>query len=172
MKRDDAGFTLAELLVAITIMGIITVVMGQSMLLGFSTYAQTDTLLKDSHGKQMLATYFMRDVQNATQVDSTSGSCVPASESIVVALPATDVQGTAIVASYSYAGGTLIRHVCGASPDPAQIVATGLTAVPTYFCFAAYAASPAPIACNGAPVVRLSLVTGTGAYTDDGRRRT
>ncbi len=172
MKRGDAGFTLAELLVAITIMGTIMVVMGQSIVLGFSTFTDTEKLLKDSHGKQMLAAYFLRDVQNATQVDSTSGSCVPATESIVVSLTATDISGSAIVAVYSYGAGTLVRHICGGSGDPAQPVATGLTAVPTYVCFAAYAATPTPIACNGAPVVRLSLVTATGAYTEDGRRRT
>ncbi|MDQ1725570.1 MAG: hypothetical protein QOG52_2598 [Frankiaceae bacterium] len=169
MRRGDSGFTLAELLVSITIIGVVMGVMGQAIRMGYSTFSQTDQMLRDSHGKQMLAAYFTRDVQDATTADTTSGTCVPVGETKIVALPGIDISGAAQVVVYSFdgPGQTLYRHACTGAVDDPYIVARSVTSVTLTCLSATYTAGP----CNSAPVVRLTVATTSGSFDEDGRRR-
>ena len=63
-RRDDAGFTLIELVITIAIMAIITIPLGNFMLQYLTTYNDTQTRLSDSHDMQIAAAYFSQDVGN------------------------------------------------------------------------------------------------------------
>jgi prepilin-type N-terminal cleavage/methylation domain-containing protein len=61
-ERSDAGFTLIELLLTITIMGVITLPIG-NLLIGFlHNSKQTTARLAESHDAQISAAYFAQDV--------------------------------------------------------------------------------------------------------------
>lgn len=62
LKRSDAGFTLIELLLTITIMGVITLPVG-NLLIGFLHNSKaTQARLAESHDAQISAAYFAQDV--------------------------------------------------------------------------------------------------------------
>lgn len=62
--REDEGFTLLELIMAIVIMGIITLPLGNFILQYFTNFQQTQTRFSDSHDVQIATAYFGQDVSN------------------------------------------------------------------------------------------------------------
>jgi prepilin-type N-terminal cleavage/methylation domain-containing protein len=135
----ESGFTLMELVIAVVIMGVITLPLANFVLQYFDNYPKTLTVVSDSHDMQMAAAYFSADVAN-TGVRDTAATNVP-QRSVWVsgsALPAAycgqDVGGSVVLllswdtATNSGAGpqqrdsvgyvarsGTLIREFCPAS---------------------------------------------------------
>lgn len=71
-RQDDAGFTLIELIMAIVIMGIITVPLGNFVLSYLDNYNQTESRLAGSHDIQIAAAYFSDDVANVGLRNATS----------------------------------------------------------------------------------------------------
>lgn len=61
-QRRDAGFTLVELLIAIVIMGIITLPLGNLVISYFLNSATTQARLNESHDAQIAAQYWAQDV--------------------------------------------------------------------------------------------------------------
>lgn len=61
--RQDAGFTLVELLMSIVILGIIAVPLGEVVIGYLKNADATTTRLSQSHDAQMAASYFAQDVQ-------------------------------------------------------------------------------------------------------------
>ena len=62
LKRSDAGFTLIELLLTITIMGVITLPVGNLMIGFLKNSKATQARLAESHDAQISAAYFAQDV--------------------------------------------------------------------------------------------------------------
>ncbi|SDI21676.1 prepilin-type N-terminal cleavage/methylation domain-containing protein [Actinokineospora alba] len=60
--RDDAGFTLVELLMAIVILGVISVPLAGLIIAGLRQSASASARLQLSHDSQISATYFGQDV--------------------------------------------------------------------------------------------------------------
>lgn len=65
VRRDDAGFTLIELVMTVTILGIITLPLGNLVLQYFTNYPQTMSRVADSHDMQISAAYVSNDVASA-----------------------------------------------------------------------------------------------------------
>jgi prepilin-type N-terminal cleavage/methylation domain-containing protein len=63
LKRDERGLTLVELVVAIAIMGIIVVPLGNAMIVFFRNSNDTSARLSESHDVQIASAYFSQDVQ-------------------------------------------------------------------------------------------------------------
>jgi prepilin-type N-terminal cleavage/methylation domain-containing protein len=61
-RRDDAGFTLVELLMAIVILGVISVPLAGLIIAGLRQSATAEARLQLSHDSQISATYFGQDV--------------------------------------------------------------------------------------------------------------
>ena len=92
--RDDDGFTLVELVLAVTLMGVVIGAVASAMIVMFTTTGETTERLSESPDLQLAAAYFGSDVQSA---QTFTGSCGPV--------------GTALV--------TLSWTDPGASPNPA-----------------------------------------------------
>jgi prepilin-type N-terminal cleavage/methylation domain-containing protein len=73
-RRGDQGFTLPELLVAITILGIIMVAIGSMIVTSFRTTATVGDRLSASRGPKMVSRYWGPDVESAEEV-ATTGQC-------------------------------------------------------------------------------------------------
>ncbi|HVU91914.1 MAG TPA: prepilin-type N-terminal cleavage/methylation domain-containing protein [Jatrophihabitans sp.] len=69
---QDDGFTLVELLVAIAIMGVITLPLANLLLSFFLNNSTTTGRLAESHDQQLAATYFAQDVADIGTRDQTS----------------------------------------------------------------------------------------------------
>jgi prepilin-type N-terminal cleavage/methylation domain-containing protein len=63
-RRDDAGVTLVELLVAIVMLGIIAVPLGNALISFFRNTDATTDRLAESHDAQIASAYFGQDVQS------------------------------------------------------------------------------------------------------------
>ena len=64
MARDDAGVTLLELIVAVVLMGVITLPLANFVMAYLANYSQTESRMSDSHDVQISAAYFSQDVAN------------------------------------------------------------------------------------------------------------
>lgn len=70
MKRPDDGATLVELLAAVIIIGMIGAALTESIILGLRATEQTDRRVSESLDRQLVSTYFTRDVHSAQSVNT------------------------------------------------------------------------------------------------------
>jgi prepilin-type N-terminal cleavage/methylation domain-containing protein len=93
LEADDRGFTLVELLVAIVILGIIAVPLGNVMIGYLRNTDATTARLSESHDAQISATYFHADVASvgvrSTTYSSDPSAPYPFTQSIEQNAPAT-----------------------------------------------------------------------------------
>lgn len=126
--RDERGVTLMELLIAITITGIIMIPIGGAIYVGLRTSVSTQNRVQESVGGNLLSTYFGPDVQNsvlvAANVPEAVGVC-PSPRTVDLLLTT-----EAVVSSVSYYRGTgatagvLYRRVCtaGVAAPPTVLI--------------------------------------------------
>ena len=182
-RGDDTGFTLMELLMAIVIMGVITVPLGNFVLAYFDNYQTTENRVSDSHDIQIATAYFSADVAN-TGLRSASAPYSPAQSIWTTAFPATycgSGLGTTVVlfkgdswtvssgasptgtnapisVAYVATGGTLRRVYCqtGSVTTSSTTVVHNLVSA-TASCFTSGGAGTSCEAATPPPKVRLTL---------------
>jgi len=128
---QDRGVTLVELMVSITILGIIVVPLTEAFIVGLRTTAEASTSLANSHDTQLVDYYLRRDSSGATaQVGlTTAGACsgaavaspvlelswqqapVYTSTTLTSGLPQFGT-GASYVADYVASGPKLYRYYC------------------------------------------------------------
>lgn len=122
---DERGLTLIELLVSITILGIVMVVLTMAVIFGLGATKNANGSLDESNAAQFTALYFSRDVQGAEQVsvDDATSTCGGAAE-----LKLTSTTADRVVA-YAVTGSPLqlVRRVC----SPASATPTVTILVPS-----------------------------------------
>lgn len=184
--RDEAGVTLTEVLVAVTVTLIIIVPLTSAFVLGVGRTTQSLQDAGNSADTQVLAAFFETDVAQALTVATSSSCGAGAGRNTVLALQWTDgaVQTVAYVAesdpeAAAEAGAAsawrLERVACGPETST-NVVVTQANAIPSATCDGA--------ACTGATPRRVSLIvtqharqiTGDGAggayaYTVSGTRK-
>jgi prepilin-type N-terminal cleavage/methylation domain-containing protein len=78
-RRDD-GFTLVELLIVVSILGIIMGAIAASFIVSLRVTSETQDRLSESHDADLTSAYFASDFQSAESLDAT---CGPSSGSIM-----------------------------------------------------------------------------------------
>jgi prepilin-type N-terminal cleavage/methylation domain-containing protein len=72
-SRSEAGMTLIEVLVSVTILGVIVGPLTSSIILGLVSTKATDQRISDSSSAQLLSSYLVPDVQAAESIYTSSG---------------------------------------------------------------------------------------------------
>lgn len=129
----EAGFTLAEMLLVIVILGVIFVTLTASVVLGLKTSRNLDVRTEESVAAEFTALHFTRDVQAATQVsvDDATASCGGAA---LLKLVSSEPDRIVAYAEVDAGGGmvSIVRRRCapsGAAAEEKTLVpaATGAT---------------------------------------------
>ena len=177
MTRDEDGFTLPELLVAIALLGIVVAALMSAVIVGLKTTTGTTDRLAASTDAQFTSTWFVTDVQAAEAINSGDPCALPSgSSSALVTLKSTTSAGTvlvgyAVVPATSGEGRGLVRYKCvNGVRDAEHYVARHLdTANPTVVC------TPSPCATTSKrvaiTVTALDALDATYTYTLEGQRR-
>lgn len=74
-RRGEAGFTLVELIVAVAILGVITVALTGAVIVGLRTTDATAASSSRSIAVETLASFFTADAQSADEVSTTDPDC-------------------------------------------------------------------------------------------------
>ncbi|MFG2038625.1 type II secretion system protein J [Dactylosporangium sp. NPDC048998] len=104
LRRDERGLTLVEVLVAIVILGIIIVPLGNAVISFVRSTDDTTRRLNESHDAQIMVAYFAQDVQSVG-VRDWGGDGFPLKQSIF-----RDVEYNSLL------------YPCGASDTPKAVV--------------------------------------------------
>lgn len=137
---DEGGFTITELLVAIVILGVISVVLVEAVILALKTTDATAANSSRSVAVQTLASYFTDDAQSASQVSTSDVSCAAAP--VLLHFAWTD-GGLSRETSYALeppAGDeqTLVRWSCTGDGEPSRTILGHLSD-----------SGPVAVRCNG-----------------------
>ncbi|HEY7106054.1 MAG TPA: prepilin-type N-terminal cleavage/methylation domain-containing protein [Acidimicrobiia bacterium] len=137
--RGEAGVTLTELLIAMMIAAIIIVPIGAAIFYGLRTTGATQTRVTESASANLMASYFVPDVQGAE--DAALNAPEPSAACGASATTASLVLVTSPTSSVSYVQGTgprattLYRRTCsGGSTTGLARVAASLAQPPQFAC--------------------------------------
>lgn len=170
---DESGFTLVEMLIAVTVLGIIMVALGAGFSAGLRNLDDTSNRLSGSTDAQQLGVYLVPDVQSASAVvASATGAGITCTGASAPVLQLTDgasfnvVYGVRTVTSGSLADSShpayyLERYVCTGGA-----VVSGSTKVVSRTLASATAAAPAQILSSGT-LVGASLTVTEKTTTND-----
>ncbi|MCU1676621.1 MAG: hypothetical protein JWM93_1379 [Frankiales bacterium] len=154
-RTRDAGFTLVELIVAIAIFGIISTVTIAIVFQSEKTFTTTDKRVNESVDRQILLPYFVKDVESASTIATTGGTC-GAGGTVIAVITSTDIDALNVstarqqVYRFASATGVLTRSECvGAAAAVVTTVARHLSTVaaqaPILTCVATCATSNAVV---------------------------
>ncbi len=136
--RRERGFTLVEVMVAVTVLGLIIVPLCSVTVFFLEHGTDANGLFQDDNGARLANTYFTRDVEAATAVDTSSAGCgAGTGDTLVMSLPWT-ANGVSIQSSwFTEVNGstvTLVRHRCTAGTmDENNTLATLASAGSVWF---------------------------------------
>lgn len=139
-RRPDHGFTLVELLVTIVILATVVGSASAAVVLGLRSTDDAGTRLAESFDAQLVARYFVPDMQSAVSWDDRSSpdraintGCQDATSDVLrIVRPATSGPGTAVRYELRTVGATneLVRHRCDFPAGPRSVVlARGMASV-------------------------------------------
>ena len=74
-RNREAGFTLVELLVAVSLMGLIMTALMSAVVVGFRSTRDTHTSLDQSNAEQIITTYVTKDIQAANAIVTPATLC-------------------------------------------------------------------------------------------------
>ena len=129
--HDEAGFTLIELIITITILPIVVGAISVAVLSGFNLQGSASSRLSDSNDELVSASVFNKDVQSAQEIETaTTPACGTSGQTQIVGLEwGLDADGSyqTVVSYVTSQDGTktlLIRQICSAPPSPPSATPT------------------------------------------------
>ncbi len=148
---DERGFTLMELIVACTILGLIMVPLSAATIFFLRHGAEAQAQFQDDNGSRLAGVYFNRDIASATSVDVSSAGCgATADDTLVMSVPWTE-NGVAKQASWFTEVATdgtasLIRRRCTTgTPDETNTLASLSSAGSVWFAVTGGATTPTTV---------------------------
>lgn len=118
-RRNDAGFTLPELLITIVILGVIMFALSEAFIAVLKSNQTTTDRLGQSHDAQLVANYLVQDAQSADGTGVSTTALCGQSGSSALSLRWTSVDSsftsTTKEVSYILSGQTLTRWACSGS---------------------------------------------------------
>jgi prepilin-type N-terminal cleavage/methylation domain-containing protein len=173
----EGGFTLVELLVGVTILGIIVVALGAAFGIGVRAFDNTTNRLSSSNDAQRVSTYFPPDVQSASRVSATKTNPISCNgvSNAKVQLSSADPTGSVqrIVVYWVRNGAELVRSAwngssCGGLAAQTIVVARNVkgindvtvTRIPTSGTLQGYSMSVTTKTTNNDPAGYSFTVTG------------
>ena len=145
-RSRDAGFTLPELLITMTILGVITIPLAQVVMSYFFNAEKIRARQTESKDQQLASQFWSRDVSSVGLRDAAFGL----SSGINTGSPCgTTPAGGAAEISFRWTAFTFIAPSTAATPDTASV---------TYY-------SIPPTATAGGRLVRISCISGTPKAT-------
>ena len=166
---DERGVSLVELLIAISITGIIMVPIGGAIFFGFRATSGTQTRLEQSNHANVLASYFVPDVQGAVTVakGATDSAACGGSGSTADLVLTTNFAPPTSISYYRGQGAnqtTLFRRTCSNGvPSGVARVVDNLQVAPAFTCIDANG-NPASCATWGGVSVTVVQDNGKGEY--------
>jgi type II secretory pathway pseudopilin PulG len=135
--RSDEGMTMVELVVAVLVLGIIIVPISTSVIIGLATTQRAEQRTTDTTDQQVLASYFVNDIQSADTVSVGTAGC--SQSNVVLQLAWSDPNvGSSIAKTVVYvktADEQLQRVSCDSTGATKTVVTVhALGATPTVTC--------------------------------------
>jgi prepilin-type N-terminal cleavage/methylation domain-containing protein len=145
--RDEAGVTLIELLVTLSLMGVIMIALTSALFVGFHTTRDTRTSLDQSNAEQLVNLYLTRDLQGSDSVAyGVTSSCGSQPVALQTTSHSDPLAASDVTVTYRISGTDLVRRVCGPVPST-QTLARNVTS----------------LTGSGANTVTLNVATGASA---------
>jgi prepilin-type N-terminal cleavage/methylation domain-containing protein len=140
--RDDRGFTLVELIVAMAIFSVVMLATAGVVMQSAKTYGDTKQTIDESADRQVIVPFLTKDVERATSITTTATSCYTGTVVAHFSWSDTDAAGTTVTTDVVYAvpspfvaPGTLTRTACPSSgTSVTSVIARRLAATPTLTC--------------------------------------
>jgi len=126
-RRGEAGFTLAEVLISITILGVVAAAIAFAFVATAKDTVGIADRFRESHDAQIASAYLATDVQSSGSI---AGASCAAGQSAVIGFQYSDGS----LASYCYASGILSRSFTG-TPSGTTILVRKGNGSPTTTCF-------------------------------------
>jgi prepilin-type N-terminal cleavage/methylation domain-containing protein len=117
--RAEAGLSLVEVLVAVSILGIIMTALSSALIVGLRSTRDTHTSLDQSNAEQLVTTYVTKDIQAADSVKTAGVSTCSGRPTALETTTRSDASASAsdVTVTYSVVGTDLVRQVCGPTPS-------------------------------------------------------
>lgn len=160
--RDDAGFTLVELLVATTITGLLATVIAAAFAVGVKTTDTANDRLAGSQGAQILTSFFPADVQSSAGAITLGGTPCTGGVPMIAQLRWTDVDAAGPPGVNKVAEYTCV--VAGTRRNLVRRFTSGATVSDVVL---AYDVTAASVSCSPdctTPVSARITATHTGGY--------
>lgn len=182
-EDPEAGFTLVELIVAIIIVGIIVVPLSGAIILGYTRMAQTGQRSLEAGDSQLVAAYFVNDVQGSDQVLVSGFTCgatladgSTAAPVVEFALKSDPTAASDYQSSYSTVTQDgalqLYRVVCKSGVVTDALISKSLASVPTVTCAGATCSSATPATVSMVVTEKGNFANATtDQFTVTGTRR-
>lgn len=138
LSRDDAGFTLPEVLVAITVTAVLMPVLFATFVTALKTTDASVEQIAASHAATLSANYFVPDVQSAESISLVDEpDCKAPSGSNRRLTLKSSTASAAVYTGYAVVTGaetTLVRYKCVGTSRSEVTVAHDVSGVPTATC--------------------------------------
>jgi len=122
-RRTEEGVTLIELLIAITLVGVVVPAIAMTFIVGFRTFAETGDRVSESSNAEIATAYWGADVMNATAVapNASLGCDLPEAAEPIVSFATPEGR----VTWYLSASPSLVRRECDAAAGPDDTTISG-----------------------------------------------